>query len=209
MNILLTGFEPFGGETINPAQQIIEAISHKHEAVSTALIPCEFASLRSNLQRAVALTSPDAILCLGQAGSRPAISIERVAINLIAAPIPDNLGYQPAEQAVVEAAPAAYFSNLPVKAMTKAILDLGIPATLSYTAGTYLCNQLMFEALHLAAKRDLQAGFIHLPYLPEQVLNKPKFPSMALNLQIQAVQAAIQAIVDKPVDIEAIHGSTH
>jgi len=197
MTILLTGFDPFGGEAINPAWEAVSRIPdhvNGHRIVKVQ-VPTEFESAASVVLEARDACGADAILCVGQAGGRSAISVERVAINLADGRIPDNAGYQPVDQPLFEDGPAAYFSTVPVKAMVAAIQHEGIPAVVSYTAGTYVCNALLYQLLRRLALRrcmPIPTGFIHIPYAPEQVVNKPSgTPSMAIDTVVQALMAAL------------------
>lgn len=156
---------------------------------------------------------PDAVLCIGQAGGRADLTPERVAINQDDARIPDNEGQQPIDRTIRPDGPPAYFSTLPIKAMVEAIRSAGIPASVSNTAGTFVCNHLMYQALNLAEKQfpKTKAGFLHIPYLPEQVVDKPGLPSMSLETIVKGIEAAITALVayaDKE-DIKTVGGATH
>ncbi len=181
--ILLTGFDPFGGETINPSWEAVRALHGRrmggHQVVARQL-PTEFAASLRLLKAAMRELKPAIVLGVGQAGGRAQLSLERVAINLQDARIPDNGGAQPIDQPVIAGAPAAYFSTLPLKAMLAALHDAGIPAGISYSAGTYVCNHIAYAMLHLAAaRRGVRAGFIHIPYLPAQAVRLRNGPSMA------------------------------
>ncbi|KZV15061.1 hypothetical protein F511_08119 [Dorcoceras hygrometricum] len=145
------------------------------------------------LKAAVRETAPAILLGVGQAGGRERLSIERVAINLQDARIPDNTGAQPIDLPVIAGAPAAYFSTLPVKAMLAALREHGLPAALSHTAGTYVCNHVAYAMLHLAAtRRGVRAGFMHIPYLPEQAARLRGAPSMALGDMVRGLEIALR-----------------
>ncbi|MGQ3051757.1 MAG: pyroglutamyl-peptidase I [Roseateles sp.] len=194
MNILLTGFEPFGGEAINPSWEVARSLHGQVIAdavVHARCLPTTFGGAPEALAEALAVLKPDLVIALGQAIGRAEISIERVAVNLIDARIADNAGERPHDMPVRADAPAAYFSTLPVKAMRNALRAAGHPAGLSLTAGAFVCNQLFFELQHRLAGRGLRSGFIHLPALPEQAARaQSALPSMGLAAQIDAVRLA-------------------
>lgn len=199
MKILVTGFTPFGGETVNPAWEAVKALPDRIGIweVERLEVPTEFLRAGEVLTEAVRRLRPDVVLCVGQAGGRDAVTPERVAINIMDASIPDNAGFQPEEQSVVPDAPAAYFATLPIKAMVAAIRAGGLPAAVSNTAGTYVCNCLMYRLLHLAATTypEMRGGFIHVPYALEQLPGKrPGTPALALGEITRALILAIDAI---------------
>ena len=214
MKILVTGFDPFGGEKVNPALEAVKSLpSEIHGAeVYWVEIPTVFYKAAEVLETAIVRFQPDAVLCIGQAGGRTSLTPERVAINQDDARIPDNQGNQPIDTPIRQDGQAAYFSTLPIKAMVQAIKEVGLPATVSNTAGTFVCNHLMYQALYLADKKfpHMRAGFMHIPYLTEQVLNKPNTASMCLTDIVRGIEAAIVAIVDyKDKDIKLVGGTTH
>ncbi len=199
MKIMMTGFEPFGGESMNPA---LEAVRRLPDRVAGAEIvkvelPTVYGRAGEVLEEAVRRELPDAVLCVGQAGGCSGILVERVAINLRDARIPDNGGRQ--DEAVREDGPAAYFSSVPVKRMVAAIREAGVPAFLSYSAGTFVCNDILYSLLHLAA-RDypaMKGGFLHVPYATEQTVDKPSgTPGMELGTIARALERAIGAVVE-------------
>ena len=149
MKILITGFNPFGGESTNPAFEAVKLLPDtiKEAQIIKLEIPTEFKRAGKVLQDGIETNKPDVVVCIGQAGGRSAITPEKVAINLMDGRIPDNAGYQPVDTPVREDGPTAYFASLPVKAMVETIREAGIPAFLSYSAGTYVCNFLMYELL--------------------------------------------------------------
>ena len=195
MNILLTGFEPFGGEAINPSWEVARSLHGQVIAGATVqarCLPTTFGGAPRALAEALAVTRPQLVIALGLASGRAEISIERVAVNLIDARIADNAGARPQDQPVRADAPAAYFSTLPIKAMRNALRAAGHPAGLSLSAGAFVCNQLFFELQHQLAGRGLKSGFIHLPALPEQAARaQPSVPSMGLAAQIDAIKLAV------------------
>ena len=214
MKILVTGFDPFGGEKVNPALEAVKSLpSEIHGAeVHWVVIPTVFYQSAEVLEAAIVRNQPDAVLCIGQAGGRASLTPERVAINQDDARIPDNQGNQPIDTPIRLNGQAAYFSTLPIKAMVQAIKEEGLPATVSNTAGTFVCNHLMYQALYLADKKfpNMRAGFMHIPYMTEQVVNKPNTASMNLTDIVRGIEAAIGAIVDyKDKDIKLVGGTIH
>lgn len=198
MKVLLTAFEPFGGEKINPA---LEAMLRMPESVGDIQIvkltvPVTFAGCLKPVIAALERERPDAVLCLGQAGGRAAMTPERLAVNVDDARIPDNAGAQPVDVPVVPGGPAAYFSTLPVKAMVEAIRVAGVAAEVSNTAGTFVCNHLMYSVLHLLAENQsrVRAGFMHVPFAPEQTTDKSDQPSMSVADMVRGLAAAVSAI---------------
>ncbi len=192
--LLITGFDPFGGESRNPACEAVMALPDRIGgwALTKLEIPTVFGSAAETVLRAADALHPDAILCVGQAGGRRAITPEVVAINLRDATIPDNCGYQPKNTPVAEGAPAAYFSTLPVREMAAAIQAAGIPGALSYSAGVFVCNDLLYTLLHRYDGTAVRVGFIHVPYLPEQA--KEGVPSLPLADTVAGLTAAIRGM---------------
>ncbi|MCP1375685.1 pyroglutamyl-peptidase I [Dyella lutea] len=182
--ILLTGFDPFGGETVNPSWEAVSALHGRriagHRIVALQL-PTEFAASLRALRRALREERPAIALGVGQAGGRSRLSLERVAINVNDARIPDNAGAQPVDEPVVAGGPAAYFSSLPIKAMLAALREEGLPAEISNTAGTYVCNHIAYAMAHYTARqRGVRTGFLHIPFLPDQAVSHAHAPSMSL-----------------------------
>lgn len=207
--VLVTGFEPFGGELINPSWEIAKALPSiigSHRLVSHC-IPTAFGDAIVAVAKLISKHQPSLVLCLGQAGGRSSISVERVAININDARIADNAGYQPIDEAIVAAAPAAYFSTLPIKTMVAAMQKEGIPAEVSNTAGTFVCNHIMYGVLHHIAtnKLNARAGFIHVPYLPSQLVNGSA-PTMALSTMRAGIEAAINASLRTKQDHKLVGG---
>lgn len=192
MKILVTAFDAFGGESINPTEQVLNHLPRRigRAEISQLVVPTKFGESLRRVTEAAEEKSADAVVCLGQAGGREHITPERVAINVMDAEIPDNAGYQPEDVPVVEGGPAAYFSTLPVKAMVKALGD--IPARLSNTAGTFVCNQLLYGLLHHFAGTDVQVGFVHVPYIKEQ--NKTDKLMMELEEIAEGIKRALWAV---------------
>lgn len=207
--VLLTGFEPFGGETINPSWLAVQALHGRRIAghrLVAAQLPTVFGRARTELARLLARHRPALVLCVGQAGGRAAISLERVALNIDDARLPDNAGAQPVDQPVEPGAPAAYFGTLPIKAMLLALQRAGIPAEVSQTAGTFVCNHVFYGLMHALAQQPeppARGGFVHVPWLPEQ--GQPALPlaDMVRGLQV-AVRCALATRRDVAVGAGAI-----
>ncbi len=215
MKILVTGFDPFGSDKINPA---IEAVKKLPDTIKGAKIikleiPTVFNKSAQVVHQAIVKEQPDYVLNVGQAGGRSALTPERVAININDGRIPDNDGYQPLDEPIQPDGDTAYFTQLPIKAMAKAIRAAGLPAIVSNTAGTYVCNHIFYQVQYMRTKEfpKLKAGFIHIPFLPEQVITRPNQPSMALADIVKGLIAAIGAIVERDGqgDIEAVEGQNH
>ncbi|WP_119965612.1 pyroglutamyl-peptidase I [Simplicispira lacusdiani] len=208
--LLLTGFNPFGGDTANPSWLSARALHGQRiagHAVLAELLPTEFEAAREKLQALLARHRPALALCLGQAGGRAALSVERVAINLIDARIPDNRGAQPLDAPVVPGGPAAYFATLPVKAMVRAARQAGLPCEVSQTAGTFVCNAVFYGLMHqlaAGATPGARGGFVHVPWLPEQ-----GSPGMQLRDMVRGVHALLWAAVLHPQDIALGAGALH
>ena len=214
MKIIVTGFDPFGGDTINPAYEAIKLIPPKvaDAEIIKVELPTVYGKCGEVLEAAIEQHKPDAVLCVGQAGGRSVISIEKVAVNLAEARIPDNAKQQPSDEAIVEGAPAAYFTNLPVKAMVKNCKSHGIPSSISYTAGTFVCNDIMYRLLHMIAQKypKMRGGFIHVPFVPEQVTERPEgTPSMSAETIAKGLEYSIEAICTHQEDIKGLAGATH
>ena len=192
--LLITGFDPFGGASVNPAREAVMALPDVvgDYALTKLEIPTVFGLAAETVLQAAEALCPDIILCVGQAGGRAAITPEVVAINLREASIPDNHGNQPRNIPVVENAPAAYFSTLPVRAMAESVKAAGIPCSLSYSAGVFVCNDLLYTLLHHYDGTDTRVGFVHIPYLPEQA--KEGVASLPLEDAVRGLTAAIQAL---------------
>ena len=201
MKILLTAFEPFAGERVNPAMEAAALLGNRVAGAELVCVsvPVVFGKSVEVVTAAIRREKPDAVLCIGQAGGRFELTPERVAINLDDARIPDEEGNRPVDQPICPEGPAAFFSTLPVKAMVSAIREKGIPASVSNTAGTFVCNHLMYGVLSYLSEtgQQIPAGFMHVPYLPSQVLNKPNTPSLSLGDITAGLAAAIGAIIEK------------
>ena len=213
MKVLITGFDPFGGESINPAWEAVKVI--KDEIAGAEIvkmqIPTVVGKSIAKIHDKMVEINPDIVIAVGQAGGRFGVTPERVAINVTDARIPDNEGNQPIDEPIFADGDAAYFSNLPVKAMVQEIKNAGYPTSLSNTAGTYICNHVMYGILYYIQKEfpNVRGGFIHVPFAASQVVNKPNTPSMAIADITAAIEAAIKAAVEHHADIKAIGGETH
>lgn len=201
--VLLTGFEPFDGQAINPSEEIAREINDatiaRHKVVG-ALLPCVFGAAIKELKHQIKLHDPAFVLCLGQAGGRAEVTPERVAINVDDARIPDNAGQQPVDRPVVKEGPAAYFSTLPIKAIVHELRRREIPAAVSQTAGTFVCNHVFYGLMHeLALHRPtVRGGFIHVPFVPEQTTDRPSLPFEVLT---EAVRVAIATTAEYRRDL--------
>lgn len=211
--ILLTGFEPFNGASINPSWEAARALdgwSGPGFQVVARQLPCEFGRVNIALLEAVEAVHPDIVIAVGQAGGRPEISLERVAINIDDAVYADNAGAQPVDNAIIADGPAAYFSTLPIKAIVQALRLRGFPAGVSQTAGTFVCNHVFYGLMHHAAGSALKAGFIHVPFLPEQAAERPERPaSMALKDIVDGLRIAVELAVTEGEDVAEAGGATH
>jgi pyroglutamyl-peptidase len=209
--ILLTGFDPFGGESINPSWEAVRSLHGRRiggHRILALQLPTEFAGSLRLLESAVRDVAPTILLGVGQAGGRRQLSLERVAINVQDARIPDNAGAQPVDEPVIVGGPAAYFSTLPIKAMQAALHAHGLPAEISQSAGTYVCNHIAYAMLHLAAKRHgMRAGFIHIPYLPVQAARLRGVGSMALADVVGGLEIALRTAIATPVDCKLAAGA--
>lgn len=213
MKILVTGFDPFGGEKINPA---IESVKNLHDKILNAEIikleiPTVVDKSVDKIRAKIEDVKPDVVLSVGQAGGRADITVERIGINCDDFRIPDNNGNMPIDEKIVEDGPDAYFSNLPIKAMVKHIQDENIPAGVSNSAGTFVCNHVLYGVAHIRATKypNMRTGFIHIPFLPEQVVDKRSMPSMSLETITKALKLAIEAIILNDNDINVTGGKIH
>lgn len=208
--ILLTGFEPFGGEAVNPSQGVALALAGAtiagHEVVAD-ILPCEFGRAMQAMSAAIERHRPALVLALGQAAGRVDLSLERVAINVDDARIADNAGASPVDTPVVADAPAAYFSTLPIKAMAAALRGAGIPASVSQSAGTFVCNHVFYALQHRLAKSAVRSGFMHLPLLPEQAATQPGLANLPLATMVAGVRLALATALGTARDLRVGDGS--
>ena len=209
--ILITGFEAFGGETTNPSAEIARALDGRVIAgrpVVGCVLPCVFGASIAELTRQLRAVRPAVVICVGQAGGRAEITPERVAINVDDARIADNAGAQPVDRPVVRGGPAAYWSTLPVKAIVAALRGRGIPAGVSQTAGTFVCNHVFYGLMHaLRRQRAVRGGFVHVPFLPEQAPRGQ--PSLTGATMIEAIALAAEVAATTGRDLRAAGGQTH
>lgn len=210
MSILITGFEPFGGETVNPSWL---AVNRQQETVIggqrlvCACLPTAFHLAGEVLQALIEDQRPDLVIAVGQAMGRSAISVERVAINIDDARIPDNLGAQPIDRAIVSNGPPAYFSSLPIKAIVQNLNNSGIAAEVSNSAGTFVCNHVFYRLMHISQRcPGMRAGFVHIPCLPEQAENRPGTPSMCLDTVSQAMALIVDTAWHTIEDLQITAG---
>lgn len=211
MKILVTAFDPFGGESINPALEAVKLMKDKIDGAEIVKleIPTVFRKSIDKVAEAIVKENPDVVLSIGQAGGRFEVTPERVAINVDDARIPDNEGNQPIDVPIYEDGAPAYFTTLPVKAMVEAIRSAGLPSSLSNSAGTFVCNHIMYGVLYQIEKmgKNIRAGFIHVPFIPEQVARRPvPAPCMSMVDIAKALEAAVSAIVKHDEDIVAVGG---
>lgn len=212
--VLVMGFDPFGGEAVNPA---FEAVKLLPEEIAGAQIvkleiPTVFTRSAVVLEEAMDREQPDIVICVGQAGGRSALTVEKVAINLAEARIPDNDGEQPLDTPLREDGDVAYFASVPVKAMVANVRDHGLPAFVSYTAGTFVCNSIMYHLLYLIDRKfpGIRGGFMHVPYATGQVVDKANgTPSMSLTDIAKSLEYAIEAAVRDDADPNTAMGQTH
>lgn len=213
MKILMTAFDPFGGDEVNPA---LEAVKHCDVSglaaeVIKLEIPTVFGKSIDKVAEAMRREKPDVVLAVGQAGGRFDLTPERVAINVDDARIPDNEGNQPIDQPIFADGEPAYFASLPVKAIVKSIQDIGLPASVSNTAGTFVCNHIMYGILYTIDKEmpNTRGGFIHVPFIPEQTVARRDAPSMSMNDISRGLGAALEAIIEHEKDLELVGGAEH
>lgn len=194
MKILVTGFEPFGGESVNPSSVVLPLLQLQFPQLATRVLPVEFGRSWTVLQAELERHTPDLVLCLGEAGGRGKISLEHVALNWADARIPDHAGAQPRDLKLLEHGPNALFSTLPIRTLESHLKTLELPVEISYSAGTYVCNALFYALMNSLEGTEVQAGFVHLPYLPQQTVTKPDKPSLALERMVWALEEIIQVL---------------
>jgi pyroglutamyl-peptidase len=212
--ILLTGFEPFGRDTVNPSwlavQLARESLQAEGFAVEAIEWPCVFGESLEVLHQAISRLTPEVVVCVGLAGGRDRVSLERVAINCDDARIPDNKGQRPIDEEVIPGGPAAYFSSLPIKAALRNLQIAGIQGEISQTAGTYVCNHVFYGLMNaLASRSGVRGGFVHVPYLPEQVTPEGAAPSMPLELTAEGIAVVVRTALNTPVDTKLPAGAIH
>lgn len=204
MTLLLTGFAPFGGEELNPSWEAVRRLDGERLGdlpVVAAQLPTAFGAALRVLDELLERHRPTLVVAVGQAGGRAELSLERIAINVDDARIPDNAGRQPIDEPVVAGGPAAYFSTLPIKAMVHALRAAGFPAAVSQTAGTFVCNHVFYGLQHRLQGTGVRGGFIHIPYLPAQAANQPGAPSMALETLVAGLRLALTCAATTQADL--------
>ncbi|WP_328419149.1 pyroglutamyl-peptidase I [Streptomyces sp. NBC_00443] len=211
--VLLTGFPPFGGQQVNPSWQAVKLVAETPpEGVDVAAVelPCVFRDGIVRLREAIERTEPELVVCVGQAGGRTGLTVERVAVNVADARIPDNAGAQPIDEPVIEGGPTAYFTSLPLKACVAAVREVGVPAAVSNTAGTFVCNHVAYGLAHLIATRfpSVRGGFVHVPWAPEQVLDRAE-PSLPVSTMAGGLRALLLAAARTTTDIRVAEGAMH
>ena len=213
MKILVSGFDPFGGEKINPAIESVKLLPDeiKGAKIIKVEIPTVARKSLKKLEEVIEIEKPDVVLSVGQAGGRTDISVERVGINMDDFRIKDNEGNQPIDEKIAEGGPDAYLVTIPLKAMVQKMIENKIPASVSNTAGTFVCNHVCYGMAHLASTKypNMRTGFVHIPFLPEQVVDKRNMPSMPLEMIAKGLEYAIEAIIENKKDIKAEGGATH
>ena len=213
MRILITGFQPFGGETMNPAYEAVKLLPQQIDGASIVKreIPVVFNEGAEVVRQAIKDEQPDIVICVGQAGGRAGITPEFVGINYADARIPDNAGNAPLSQSIHPDGENAYFTTLPVKAMVTAMKAENIPAAVSYSAGTYVCNDVMYQLLYYIntefAEHSIRGGFIHVPFCEEQVVDKPGTPALPLTTIAKGLELCIKAAIHNETDIIEIGGT--
>lgn len=215
--ILFTGFDPFGKDTTNPSWEAVKLLPDQAKGcvIVKRRMPVEYDRVAELLRQAVSEEKPDAVICVGQAGGRAVLTPEMVAINLNDASIPDNAGVLHGGEPILADGPAAYFATIPVKAITLGMQEAGVPSAVSYSAGTYVCNNLMYHLLRLLETEHpaVKGGFIHVPYECGQVLGKSNMPSLPLTVIAEGLKAAAEVTAESlesgSGDISAALGNTH
>ena len=210
MKILLTGFDPFGGEPVNPASEAVNKVRDNIDGneVIKLIIPTVRTKSLEKIEEAIIAHNPDVVISIGQAGGRFDITPERVGINVDDFRIGDNEGNQPVDEKVFEDGQPAYFSNLPIKAMVKHMNDNNIPASVSNTAGTFVCNHVLYGIMYMIDKKypNIKGGFIHIPYMTSQIIDKKNMPYMSLEEIVKGLECAIEAVINNDTDIKAVGG---
>lgn len=199
IKILLTGFEPFGGETTNPSWEAVKLVpsSLTNKIIIKHQLPVEFKASVLALQKIISTEKPDVIISIGQAGNRSCLSLEKIAVNYVNARIPDNAGFKPLNSPIVQDGPAAYFTTLPLIAMQANVEKHHLPCEISMSAGTYVCNYIMYKTLNWVKSNSphTKVGFFHVPYSPEQTITKTNAtPSMPLETMAQSITYALEAL---------------
>lgn len=211
MKVLVTGFDPFGGESMNPAYEAVKLMPDviaNHEIIKVE-VPTVFGKSIETLDQAIAKNNPDIVVCVGQAGGRVGLTVERVAINEDDARIPDNAKNQPIDTVIFEDGAPAYFSSLPIKKIVEDIKAASIPASVSNTAGTFVCNHLMYGLMYLIQNKypNVRGGFVHVPYATQQVVDKPTSPSLSLEEIAKGLTVLVETSIHNVEDIKKTGGA--
>ena len=211
MKALITGFEPFDSDRVNPSLEVLRLLPPRLGVldIATASLPVVFGAALPALREAIGAAAPDLVLSVGLAGGRAQLSLERVAINIDGARIPDNDGNRPIDRPVVAGGPAAYFATLPIKGAVAALREAGLPAAVSNTAGTFLCNHVFYGLMHEAEHeaKPFRAGFLHVPYLPSQAARQPGTPSMALEQIVEGIEIILATAAARIEDLAVSEGA--
>jgi pyroglutamyl-peptidase len=210
MKALVTGFDAFGGDTVNPSSAAIARLKRKlgRLAIHTAILPTSYARSAIALRGAIHEVKPDIVLCVGQAGGRSELNLERVAINVQDARIQDNDGKQPIDREVVRDGPAAHFPTLPIKACVAELRRAGLPAGVSNSAGTFVCNHVFYALMDMAGRHGIayRGGFLHIPYLPQQAAQVGSAPSMALDDIVRGIEIVVSTSAARAEDLHTAEG---
>lgn len=210
MKALVTGFDAFGGDEVNPSSLAVGRLKKRlgKVAVQAAELPTSFARSTEALRAAIAKAKPDIVLCVGQAGGRSELCLERVAINVQDARIRDNDGKQPIDKPVVAGGPSAHFTTLPIKACVAAMRQAGLPAAVSNTAGTFVCNHIFYALMDIAAAHPtpLRGGFLHIPYMPEQAARLGGAPSMSVDDIVRGIEIILETSASRLADLRTAEG---
>jgi pyroglutamyl-peptidase len=210
MKALVTGFDPFGGDEVNPSSLAVGRLRKRigGVVVYTAELPTSYARSANVLRAAIDKAKPDIVLCVGQAGGRSELCLERVAINVQDARIRDNDGKQPIDKPVAADGPAAHFATLPIKACVAAMRKAGLPAAVSNTAGTFVCNHIFYALMDIAASHPtpMRCGFLHIPYVPEQAARLGEAPSMALDDIVRGIEIVLEVSAGRKNDVHTVEG---
>jgi len=210
MRALVTGFDPFGGDKVNPSSLAVSRLKRRVGRIEivTAVLPTSYATSAKVLRKAIDRARPDIVLCVGQAGGRTDLCLERVGINVQDARIPDNDRKQPIDVPVSAKGPAAYFATLPIKACVAAMRKAGLPAIVSNTAGTFVCNHILYSLMDIIAghSRPMRGGFLHIPYVPEQAARLGAAPSMAVDDIARGIEIILRTSAARTKDIHTAEG---
>jgi pyroglutamyl-peptidase len=212
--VLVAGFEPFGGERVNPSALAAQALDGRCIAgrrVVGKVLPCVFGNSLLALRREMRRAAPELVICVGQAAGNAGIAVERVAVNVEDANIPDNAGRQPVDRLVARGGPVAYFSTLPIKAIVAALRVVDLPADVSQSAGTYVCNYVFYGLMRALARTPaVRGGFIHVPCLPEQARRGLfDLPSLPLDQTVRGLEVAVETSLTTVHDLKAAAGALH